>query len=80
MKGPTVPAFAIDLWGMRLYAEGVARSLNVAYWRHADGGAAYHVIVAHREFAALADLMGYDITPKAVPGDPTQSLRNEAAL
>lgn len=61
-----LPATATDLLKGRHAAHSIAETALVAYWLHySDKGAALmHFENIHKEFAELADALGYTIAPK----------------
>lgn len=62
----TLPAVATDVLAGRHEAQKIAENLTAAYWLHGrDAGSALYLIKeAHKDLAALADAMGYTISPK----------------
>jgi hypothetical protein len=65
----TLPKNAVDLLAGIGRGGDIAKALHTAYWLHGrdDGAALYHLRMAHQQFAALAEALGYEITPKAKP-------------
>ena len=65
----TLPTEAIDILAGRHNAVAISEALIIAYWMHgrSDPTARHHMIEAHREFARLADALGYTIAPKEAP-------------
>jgi hypothetical protein len=63
----TLPAEPIDMMAGRFEAESIVKDLYAAYWLRGreDETALFLFQKAHQEFAAMADAMGYTITPKA---------------
>lgn len=65
----TLPTKAVDLLAGRSNAAAISESIIVAYWMHgrSDPTALHHLDIVHREFAELADALGYTIAPKEAP-------------
>lgn len=62
----TLPADKIDITAGQYEAEQIAKTLHAAYWMQgrADDAALYLLTEAHKQFAQMADAMGYTIARK----------------
>lgn len=63
----TLPTVDTDVLAGRHEANNIAENLTAAYWLHShDASTALYLLRgAHRDLAAMADAMGYTLTPKA---------------
>jgi hypothetical protein len=64
-----LPENPVELLNGRHEADRISANLNTAFWMHGrdDDTARFLLYEAHKEFAALAEALGYAITPIDAP-------------
>ena len=68
-----LPTQATDMLKGRHQAELIAGATNAAYWMHGrdNDTALYLLTQVHNHFRAMADELGYDVTPRFEPAPLT---------
>jgi len=58
-----------DFTSAAYHATEASKSLNIAYWVdvYSPSNSGYHAAAAHKDFAKLAEVMGYTITRNPEP-------------
>ena len=67
MNARKLPETRTDLLNGKGFAAQIVEGSAIAFWMAGrdDDTALFHLNAMHRNFAQLADVLGYDITPKA---------------
>lgn len=72
----TLPADAVDMLAGSYDAGLLFQNINAAYWAHSrDNETALHLLKeVHKNFARIADALGYAISTKGQPAEETMCL------